>query len=283
MTFQGAGSFQPGNYAGRNMHFGIREHAMGSICNGIALTGLRAYGSGFLIFSDYMKPPMRLASIMELPVFYIFTHDSIGVGEDGPTHQPIEQLAMLRATPGLVTLRPADANEVAEAWRFVMKHTHGPSCLILSRQALPTLDRTRYALAEGLHRGAYVLRDSVGGPPEVIMIATGSEVGLIVGAQEALDKEGIRSRTVSMPSWELFEEQSEEYRHSVLPPDITARVTVEQAAVLGWDRYAGAKGTIIGMHTFGASAPAAQLMAKFGFTPDKVLEAARAQARGATH
>jgi transketolase len=283
MTFQGAGSFQPGNYGGRNLHFGIREHAMGSICNGIALTGLRAYGSGFLIFSDYMKPPMRLASIMELPVFYIFTHDSIGVGEDGPTHQPIEQLAMLRATPGMLTLRPADANEVAEAWRVVMRHKHGPACFVLSRQALPTLDRTKYAAASGLAKGAYVLRDSPGGEPEVIMMATGSEVGLIVSAQDTLEAEGIRSRIVSMPSWELFEEQPEEYRESVLPAAITKRVAVEQAAVLGWDRYAGPKGTILAMHTFGASAPAASLMKKFGFTPEKVVEAARAQAHGAKH
>ena len=281
MTFQGAGSFQPGSYGGRNLHFGIREHAMGSICNGIALTGLRAYGSGFLIFSDYMKPPMRLASIMELPVFYIFTHDSIGVGEDGPTHQPIEQLAMLRATPGLVTLRPADANEVAEAWRFVMQHKHGPACFVLSRQALPTLDRSKYAPAAGLAKGAYVLRDSPGGAPEVIMLATGSEVGLIVTAQDTLEQEGIRSRIVSMPSWELFEEQDEAYRHSVIPPAITARVGVEQAAVLGWDRYIGATGTMVAMHSFGASAPAALLMKKFGFTPEKVVEAARTQARGA--
>ena len=283
MTFQGAGSFQPGSYNGRNLHFGIREHAMGSICNGIALTGLRAYGSGFLIFSDYMKPPIRLAAIMELPVFYIFTHDSIGVGEDGPTHQPIEQLAMLRATPGLMTFRPADANEVVEAWRVVMQHKHGPACFILSRQALPTLDRGKYASAEGLQRGAYVLRDSPGGAPEVIMMATGSEVGLIVGAQEQLEKEGIRSRIVSMPSWDLFEQQTQEYRDSVLPPAMTARVTVEQAAMLGWDRYAGASGKMIGMHTFGASAPASSLMTKFGFTPDKVVEAARDQARGTKH
>jgi transketolase len=283
MTFQGAGSFQPGNYGGRNLHFGIREHAMGSICNGIALTGLRAYGSGFLIFSDYMKPPMRLASIMELPVFYIFTHDSIGVGEDGPTHQPIEQLAMLRATPGLLTLRPADANEVAEAWRVVMKHKHGPACFVLSRQALPTLDRTKYAAASGLDKGAYILRDSPGGAPQVIMMATGSEVGLIVGAQDTLEAEGIRSRIVSMPSWELFEEQDEEYRDGVLPPDITARLAVEQAAVLGWDRYVGPKGRVIGMHSFGASAPAGLLMKKFGFTPEKIVDAARALATGTKH
>ncbi len=280
MTFQGAGSFEPGSYGGRNLHFGIREHAMGSICNGIAVTGLRAYGSGFLIFSDYMKPPIRLAAIMELPVIYIFTHDSIGVGEDGPTHQPIEQLAALRSIPGMVTLRPCDANEVAEAWRVVMRLKEQPACLILSRQALPTLDREKYAPASGVGRGAYVLADSPGGPPEVILMATGSEVSFIVGAQEALTKEGIRSRTVSMPSWDLFEQQPKEYRDSVLPPDIEARVGVEQAAAMGWDRYVGLKGTIIAMHSFGASAPLSALLTKFGFTPEKVLDAARAQARG---
>ncbi len=280
MTFQGAGSFEPGNYGGRNLHFGIREHAMGSICNGIAVTGLRAYGSGFLIFSDYMKPPIRLAAIMELPVIYIFTHDSIGVGEDGPTHQPIEQLASLRSIPGMVTLRPCDANEVAEAWRVVMKLKEQPACLILSRQPLPTLDRAKYAPASGVDRGAYILADSPGGAPEVILMATGSEVSLIVGAQDALEKEGIRSRTVSMPSWDLFEQQSKEYRDSVLPPEIEARLGVEQGAAMGWDRYVGLKGTIIAMHSFGASAPLSALLTKFGFTPEKVLEAARALARG---
>ncbi len=283
LTFDGAGSFQAGSYGGRNLHFGIREHAMGSICNGMALSGVRPYGSGFLIFSDYMKPPIRLSAIMELPVIYIFTHDSIGVGEDGPTHQPIEQLASLRAIPGMVVLRPGDANEVAEAWRVVMALKHQPCCLVLSRQALPTLDRARYAPATGVARGAYVLADASGGSPQVILMATGSELSLVVGAHEALAKEGIRSRVVSMPSWDLFEQQPLEYRQSVLPPEITARVAVEQAAVIGWDRYAGATGTIIGMHTFGASAPLAALLTKFGFTPDKVLEAARAQAKQAQH
>jgi transketolase len=283
LTFQGAGSFQAATPGGRNMHFGIREHAMGSICNGMALTGLRSYGSGFLIFSDYMKPPIRLSAIMELPVIYIFTHDSIGVGEDGPTHQPIEQLAQLRATPGLIMFRPADANEVAEAWRAAMHLTKEPACLVLSRQPLPTFDRTKYASAEGLHRGAYVMRDSPGGAPEVILMATGSEVGLITQAQDTLESEGIRSRVVSMPSWDIFEEQPEEYRHSVIPPEITARVAVEQAAELGWDRYAGSTGKVICMHTFGASAPMSALQKKFGFTPEKVAEAARAQARGAKH
>ena len=277
LTFQGAGSFAAGNYGGRNLHFGIREHAMGSLANGMALSGVRPYVAGFLIFSDYMKPPIRLSAIMELPVVYIFTHDSIGVGEDGPTHQPIEQLVSLRAVPGLVVLRPADANEVAEAWRVVLQLRDKPACLVLSRQALPTLDRERYAHAAGLARGAYVLADS--DDPDVILMGTGSEVSLCVGAYEALKAEGIPARVVSMPSWDLFEEQDETYRRSVLPPDVTGRVAVEQAAVLGWDRYVGPTGAVIGMHTFGASAPAGALATKFGFTPEKVLEQARAQAR----
>jgi len=282
MTFQGAGSFQFGSYDGRNMHFGIREHAMGSIANGMAVSGLRSYASGFLIFSDYMKAPIRLSAIMELPVIYIFTHDSIGVGEDGPTHQPIEQLASLRAVPGLVTIRPCDANEVAEAWKLALSLTHEPTALILSRQALPTLDRTKFAPASGLVKGAYVLYDSPGGEPQVILMATGSEVGLIIGTAETLEKEGIRVRLVSMPSWDQFEKQEPEYRLSVLPRHITARVAVEQAATMGWDRYAGLTGSIIGMHTFGASAPAAEVAKKFGFTAEKVLEAARNQAKGSS-
>ena len=277
MTFQGVGSFQFGSYGGRNMHFGIREHAMGSIANGMALSGLRSYASGFLIFSDYMKPPIRLSAIMELPVIYIFTHDSIGVGEDGPTHQPIEQLASLRAVPGLVTIRPGDANEVAEAWKLALTLTHEPTALALSRQPLPTLDRKKFAPASGLARGAYVLADSPGGEPQVILMATGSEIGLIVNAAEMLEKEGIRVRLVSMPSWDQFEKQDEAYRASVLPPQITARVAVEQGSTMGWDRYAGMNGAIIGMHTFGASAPAAKVMEKFGFSAEKVMEAARAQ------
>ena len=277
LTFQGAGSFEAGNYGGRNLHFGIREHAMGSIANGIALSGVRPYVAGFLIFSDYMRPPIRLSAIMELPVVYIFTHDSFGVGEDGPTHQPIEQLASLRAVPGLVTLRPADANEVAEAWRVAIQLRDKPACLILSRQALPTLDRERYAHAAGLARGAYVLADS--DEPDVILMGTGSEVSLCVGAYEALKAEGIPARVVSMPSWDLFEEQDEAYRRSVLPPEIIGRLGVEQASVLGWDRYVGPTGAVIGMQTFGASAPAGALATKFGFTPEKVLEQARAQAR----
>ena len=275
MTFAGAGSFQSGSYDGRNLHFGIREHAMGSICNGLALAGIRAYGSGFLIFSDYMKPPIRLAAIMEIPVIYIFTHDSIGVGEDGPTHQPVEQLIALRAIPGMIVLRPGDANEVAEAWRVAMTSRHHPVAFALSRQALPTLDRTKYAPASGVAKGGYILADSE--QPKVILIGTGSEISLCVGAYEALKTEGIDARVVSMPSWELFEQQDQAYREVVLPPAIQSRVVVEQGSVIGWDRYAGT-GAIIGMHTFGASAPAAQLQTKFGFTPEKVLEAARAQA-----
>jgi transketolase len=281
LTFQGAGSFSADDRGGRNLHFGIREHAMGAIANGLALAGLRSYASGFLIFSDYMKAPIRLSAIMELPVTYIFTHDSIGVGEDGPTHQPIEQLATLRATPGILVIRPGDANEVAEAWRVAMQLKEQPCALVLSRQPLPTLDRTRYAPASGVARGAYVLAESGEGRPQIILMATGSEVSLVVGAYEALAKEGVRARVVSMPCWELFEEQPEAYRRSVLPPEVTARLAVEQAAVLGWDRYVGPQGKVIGMHTFGASAPISALLGKFGFTPEKVLEAARALVRHA--
>lgn len=279
LKFQGAGSFERDNYAGRNLHFGIREHAMGSILNGLAVTGLRPYGSGFLIFMDYMKAPIRLSAIMELPVLYIFTHDSFGVGEDGPTHQPIEQIAQLRATPGLITMRPADANEVAEAWRILLPLKEQPAVLILSRQNLPTLDRTKYASAKGVARGAYVLADAPGGAkPKVILIATGSEVALAVGAYEKLSEEGVPARVVSFPSWELFEQQDESYRNEVLPPDVIGRVAIEQAASIGWDRYVGTGGAVIAMHTFGASAPMGALQKKFGFTPEAVLEHARAQA-----
>jgi transketolase len=278
LTFEGAGSFEAVDYGGRNLHFGIREHAMGAVCNGLSLCGLRAYGSGFLIFSDYMKAPIRLSAIMELPVIYIFTHDSIGVGEDGPTHQPVEQLASLRAIPGMIVLRPADANEVAEAWRVVMHLHDRPACLILSRQALPTIDRDKYAPATGVSQGAYVLADCQG-TPEVILIGTGSEVSLCLGAYETLTAEGVKARVVSMPSWDLFEDQSEAYRDEVLPPAAIGRVAVEQAAVIGWDRYVGHGGTIIGMHSFGASAPLAALQAKFGFTAEAVLKAARTQAK----
>ena len=259
------------------MHFGIREHGMGAVCNGMALAGLRAFGSTFLVFSDYMRPPIRLSSLMDLHNFTVFTHDSIGVGEDGPTHQPIEHLASLRCIPGLLTIRPGDANEVSEAYRVIMNLSHNPAVLILSRQAMPTLDRTKYASARGLEKGAYVVADADGGKPKVILMGTGTELTLCIGAYEALKAEGIGARVVSMPCWELFERQDQAYRDSVLPPEIKARVTVEQAAVFGWDRYAGASGSIIGMHSFGSSAPLKDLLKKFGFTPEKVLEAARHQ------
>jgi transketolase len=277
MTFAGAGDLNTTTPVGRNMHFGIREHAMGAACNGMALSKLRVFGSGFLIFSDYMKPAIRLSAIMELPTIFVFTHDSIGVGEDGPTHQPVEQLLSLRSIPGLITLRPADANETAEAWRVIMKLTHEPACLALSRQPLPTFDREKYFPASGVAQGAYILADPPDGKPDVILIGTGSEVQLCVGAHEALAAEGIKSRVVSMPSWELFEHQDEAYREKVLPAAITARVAVEQASTLGWDRYVGMTGAVIGMHTFGASAPIKALLQKFGFTPDAVGAAARAQ------
>jgi len=272
LTFDGAGDLEANNYGGRNMHFGIREHAMGSILNGLSLSKLRPFGSGFLIFSDYMRAPIRLSALMEIPVIYIFTHDSIGVGEDGPTHQPVEQLISLRAIPGLIVLRPGDANEVAEAWRAIMKLRHEPVCLILSRQNMPTLDRTKYGKASGVAYGAYVLADPPEGKPDVILIGTGSEVSLCIDAYEALTKEGIKARVVSMPSWELFEQQSFEYQNAVLPPRVHARVSVEQASVFGWDRYARRR---IGMHTFGASAPLKELQKKFGFTPDAVAAAAK--------
>lgn len=277
MTFSYAGDFQPDNHLGRNLHFGIREHAMGAAVNGMALAKLRSFGSGFLIFSDYMRNPIRLSAIMELPVLYVFTHDSIGVGEDGPTHQPVEQLAGLRAIPGLITLRPCDANEVAECWRTVLQLKHQPACLILSRQPLPTLDRTRFASASGVARGAYILADLGGGAPKVILIGTGSEVSLCVSAAEELAGEGISARVVSMPSWELFEQQSETYQEQVLPDAIHARVAVEQAATLGWARYVGRRGAIVGMHTFGASAPLKGLLTKFGFTPEHVVKVAKEQ------
>ncbi|GJE28921.1 transketolase [Methylobacterium organophilum] len=276
LTFEGAGSLTPFEPGGRNIHFGVREHAMGSIVNGLGLVGLRAYGATFLVFADYMRPPIRLASLMELPVFHIFTHDSIGVGEDGPTHQPVEQILSLRAIPGLVTLRPADANEVAEAYRVIFTLKNQPAVLALSRQPLPTFDRSKFGSAAGVAKGAYVLADCEG-TPEIILIGTGSEVQLCVGAYEALKAEGVKARVVSMPSWDLFERQDEAYRNSVLPPEVLARVAVEQGSVIGWDRYAGSSGAIVGMHTFGASAPIKDLLTKFGFTAEKVLEAARDQ------
>jgi transketolase len=280
LTFEGATSFESNDYGGRNLHFGIREHAMGSIVNGLALSGLRAYASGFLIFSDYMKAPIRLSSIMELPVIYIFTHDSIGVGEDGPTHQPIEQLVALRSIPGMLVIRPADANEVAEGWRVAMGLTHHPVSFALSRQALPTIDRTKYAAASGLHKGAYVLADSHGAP-EVILMATGSEVALCLAAYETLTAEGAKVRVVSMPCLELFEQQDDAYRDHVLPRSVRARVAVEMAATTGWDRYAGLDGAIIGMHSFGMSAPGAAVIQKFGFSADRVAAEARAQIKRA--
>ncbi len=275
LTFEGAGSFEAEKYSGRNLHFGIREHAMGSICNGITLSGIRAYGSTFLIFSDYMKPPMRLASLMDQPTIFVFTHDSIGVGEDGPTHQPVEQLLSIRGVPGMVLLRPADANETVEAWKVIAQLKHQPATLVLTRQALPTLDRTVFAPASGVAKGAYVLADARPGKPEVILIGSGSEVQLCIQAYEKLKAEGVAARVVSMPSWDLFEQQDQAYRDSVLPPDVHARVTVEAASVLGWDRYAGSFGEIIGIHTFGSSAPIKDLMTKFGLTPEKVLAAAK--------
>ena len=281
LTFEGAGDFSADSYGGRNFHFGIREHAMGAVMNGMSLSKVRPYGSGFLIFSDYGRAPIRLAAIMEIPVVYVFTHDSIGVGEDGPTHQPVEQVLSLRAIPGLVTIRPADANEVVEAWRLLMPQRHEPVALILTRQALPTLDRTKYAPASGLAKGAYVLADSAGGAPEVILIGTGSEVSLCIDAHEQLASEGVRSRVVSMPSWELFEHQTQEYRDQVLPPSVTARVSVELGSTVGWSQYVGATGRTIGMKTFGASAPLQELQKKFGFRRDDVVAAAKQQIAGA--
>ena len=270
-----AGNLSASNVAGRNMHFGIREHAMGAIVNGLSLSKIRPYGATFLIFSDYMKPAIRLSALMEVPAIYVFTHDSIGVGEDGPTHQPIEQLASLRAIPGLITFRPADANEVVEAWRVIMQRRHEPVALVLSRQPLPTFDRSKVAPAAGVAHGAYVLSDATQGAPDVLLLATGSEVSLCLDAKEQLEREGIRARVVSMPSWEIFEQQPQEYRDQVLPPQVTARVSVEQASTLGWSYYVGPGGVCLGMTTFGASAPLQQLQQKFGFTAEHVAAAAR--------
>jgi transketolase len=275
LTFDGAGDFTAANYDGRNLHFGIREHAMGSILNGMALSKMRPFGSGFLIFSDYVRPAIRLSALMEIPVTYIFTHDSIGVGEDGPTHQPIEQLISLRAIPNLITLRPGDANEVIEAWRVIMAQRHNPAVLVLARQAMPTLDRTRYAPAAGVAKGGYILADAAGGKPEILFLATGSEVGLAIEVYEKLTAEGVRVRVVSMPSWELFEQQPQPYRDTVIPPEVTARISIEQGSTMGWALYYGSGGRAIGMRTFGASAPLKELQKKFGFTPDSLLGAAR--------
>ena len=275
LKFDGAGDFQADSPGGKNLHFGIREHAMAATINGLALSKLRAFGATFFIFSDYARPAIRLAALMELPSIFIFTHDAMGDGEDGPTHQPVEQLISLRAIPGLVTLRPGDANEVVEAYRYVMQLRHQPTVLALSRQPLPTLDRSKYAPASGVARGAYVLADAPGGKPEVILIASGSEVCLVVQAHEQLIAEGIQSRVVSMPSWDIFEHQTREYQDRVLPPDVMARIAVEQASTLGWERYVGREGRVIGMHTFGASAPLKELQKKFGFEPDRVVAVAK--------
>jgi transketolase len=275
LTYTGAGDFEPDNRVGKNLHFGIREHAMAATVNGLSLSKLRAFGATFFIFSDYARPAIRLSALMELPTIFIFTHDAMGDGEDGPTHQPVEHLASLRAIPGLVTLRPGDANEVVEAYRYIMQLRHEPAVLVLSRQPLPTLDRNRYAPASGVARGAYVLADSSRGNPEVILIASGSEVSLAVEAHEQLVAEGIRSRVVSMPSWDIFEHQPQEYQDAVLPPQVTARVAVEQASTFGWERYIGRSGRMIGMNTFGASAPLKELQRKFGFEPNRVVTAAK--------
>jgi len=275
LTFDGAGDFTPENYGGRNLHFGIREHAMGSILNGLSLSKIRPYGSGFLIFCDYSRPAIRLAALMGIPVIYIFTHDSIGVGEDGPTHQPVEQLASLRVIPGLITLRPADANEIVEAWRLIIEFQHEPVAFILSRQPLPVLDRAKYAKASGLRKGAYVLADAKDEKPELILLASGSEVSLCIDAYEQLKTEGIKTRVVSIPSWEIFEQQDKNYRDSVLPPEITARISVEVASTFGWGKFVGDSGVQIGMKTFGASAPLKELKKKFGFTPEKIVSAAK--------
>jgi transketolase len=275
LSFEGAGDFFPDAYRGRNIHFGVREHAMGAIVNGMTLSRLRAFSATFFNFSDYMRPSMRLGALMEIPALYIFTHDSIGVGEDGPTHQPVEQLAAYRAMPNMLVFRPGDANEVVEAYKIAMQHTHGPTTLVLTRQAMPTFDRTKYAAASGVAKGAYVLADAAGGRPEVILLASGSEVGLCAAAYEKLTAEGIKARVVSMPSWELFEKQDAAYKESVLPSNVTARVSVEMESVFGWDRYAGPKGKIIGMRTFGASAPIKDLLKKFGFEVENVIAAAK--------
>jgi len=275
LKFEGAGDFQAGNYGGRNLHFGVREHAMGAIVNGLAVSNLRPYSGTFFNFSDYMKPSVRLAALMEIPAIFIYTHDSIGLGEDGPTHQPIEQLAGLRAVPNLVLFRPADANEVVEAWKVIMQLRHQPAALVLTRQAVPTFDRSEYASAEGVAKGAYVLADAPDGQPQIILMGSGSEVSLCVAAYEELKSAGIKARVVSMPSWDMFEKQPDDYKKQVLPPGVKARVSVEQASTFGWERYVGPSGKMVGMHTFGASAPIKDLQKKFGFTTDKIVEAAR--------
>jgi len=275
LEFPGSGDFLPGEYKGRNLHYGVREHAMGAAMNGMVLTKLRPFGGTFFNFSDYVKPAIRLGAVMEQPVIYVFTHDSIGLGEDGPTHQPIEQLAALRAMPNILVLRPGDANEVVEAWKLAISHIHGPTALVLSRQAMPTLDRTKFAAASGVAKGAYVLRDAPGGKPDLILMGTGTELSLCVAAQEKLAAEGVKARVVSIPSFELFERQDAAYKESVLPASVTARVSVEMASTFGWERYVGPKGKMVGMHTFGASAPLKDLLKKFGFTVENVVAAAK--------
>jgi len=274
LKFEGAGDFSAENYAGRNFHFGVREHAMGSALSGMALCGVRPFGATFFNFSDYMRPAIRLASLMDLPTIYVYTHDSIGLGEDGPTHQPIEQLASLRAVPGLVLLRPGDANEVVEAWKVIMQLTHHPAALVLTRQAVPTFDRTKFASAAGVAKGAYILADAADSKPEVILMGTGSELSLCVNAYEQLKSAGVKARVVSVPSFDLFDRQPEDYRRQVLPPAVKARVAVEMASTFGWSQYVGPAGVVVGMHSFGASAPLKDLLKKFGFTPEKVVEAA---------
>jgi len=276
LKFEGAGGdFKPGNFGGRNFHFGVREHAMGAALNGMTLCGVRAFGGTFFNFLDYMKPSVRLAAIMEIPVIFVYTHDSIGLGEDGPTHQPIEQLATLRATPGIVLLRPGDANEVVEAWKVIMQLNREPAAIVLSRQAMPTFDRTKFASAAGVAKGAYVLADAADGKPELILIGTGSEVSLCSGAYEQHNKEGGKARVVSLPSWDLFEKQSQSYKDEVLPPSVGARVAVEQGSTFGWARWVGPTGSVVGMTTFGASAPIKDLQKKFGFTVENVVKVAR--------
>jgi transketolase len=275
LKFAGAGDFDAASPAGRNLHFGIREHAMAAIVNGLSLSKLRAFGASFFIFSDYARPAIRLSALMELPTIFVFTHDAMGDGEDGPTHQPVEQLVSLRAIPGLVVLRPGDANEVVEAYRYILQLRHQPAVIALSRQPLPTIDRGKYASAAGVARGAYVMADAPGGSPEIILIGSGSEVSLVVAAHEVLASEGIRSRVVSMPSWDIFEHQPQSYREDVLPARVTARLAVEQGSALGWERYVGTAGRVIGMKTFGASAPLKELQRKFGFEPERVVAAAK--------
>jgi transketolase len=275
LKFEGAGDFQIDNPSGKNLHFGIREHAMGAVINGLSLSKLRPFGATFFIFSDYARPAIRLSALMELPTIFVFTHDAMGDGEDGPTHQPVEHLASLRAIPGLALFRPGDANEVVEAYRYIVQLRHQPTVLTLSRQPLPTLDRGKYEPASGVAQGAYILADAPGGNPELILIASGSEVSLAVDAYEQLVKEGVKARVVSMPCWDLFERQAVEYRNSVLPPSVKARVAIEQASTFGWERYVGEKGRVIGMHTFGASAPLKELQKKFGFVPDQVVAVAK--------